>query len=79
MAERPAALAARLLAWARETGKLGGVFTLAELAAGDGPLAGADPRLARAALGLLEAQDRCEVFSGATSADEGVKFFRDAS
>ena len=57
-------------------GPLGGVYTVAELER-EGPLAGADPRLVRAALAALEDADKCEVFTGATSADAGVKFFRD--
>lgn len=80
LAERPAALAARILDWATATGKLGGVYTVRELrdpeaAADDAPARGADARLVARALAVLEDQDRCQVFSGATSSDAGVKFF----
>ena len=72
--QQPKDLARQLYDWAKATGKLGGVFTLAELE-DDGPLAGADARLRTAALDALEAADRCAVFTGATSAEAGVKFF----
>ena len=74
--QQPKDLARQLYDWARATGKLGGVFTLAELE-DDGPLAGADARLRTAALDALEAADRCAVFTGASSAEAGVKFFRE--
>ena len=41
------------------------------------PVHGADPRLVARALAVLEDEDKAEVFHGATSADAGVKFFRD--
>ena len=72
----PPCSAPSALGHAAPTGKLGGVFTLAELE-DDGPLAGADARLRAAALEALEAADRCAVFTGATSAEAGVKFFRE--
>ena len=74
--QQPKDLARQLYDWAKATGRLGGVFTLAELE-DDGPLAGADARLRTAALDALEAADRCAVFTGATSAEAGVKFFRE--
>lgn len=80
LSERPAALAAKILAWATETGMLGSVYTVRELrdpkaAAAGSPCRGADARLLDLALSALENEDRCQVFSGATSADAGVKFF----
>ena len=74
--QQPKDLARQLYEWARATGRLGGVFTLAELE-DDGPLAGADARLRTAALDALEAADRGAVFTGASSAEAGVKFFRE--
>ena len=79
-AARPADVAAALHAWAAATRKLGGVFTVLELREGDdatSPVHGADPRLVARALAVLEDEDKAEVFHGATSADAGVKFFRD--
>mmetsp|Transcript_6927 Transcript_6927/g.21877 ORF Transcript_6927/g.21877 Transcript_6927/m.21877 type:complete len:184 (+) Transcript_6927:306-857(+) len=76
MAERPDDLADRVYEWAAATDRLGGVYTLEELSEDDGPLAGVADRLARAALARLEDDDKCEVFTGATSSEAGVKFFR---
>ena len=76
LAQQPKELARQVCEWAKATGKLGGVFTLAEMAE-DGPLKGADARLRTATLAALEAADRCAVFTGATSAEAGVKFFRE--
>ena len=78
--QQPKDLARQLYEWARATGKLGGVFTVLELREGDdatSPVHGADPRLVARALAVLEDEDKAEVFHGATSADAGVKFFRD--
>ena len=56
--QQPKDLARQLYDWAKATGKLGGVFTLAELE-DDGPLAGADARLRTAAPCFLLSAASC--------------------
>ena len=82
MASRPVDVARELYEWAKASDKLGSVYTVLELydadaADDDCPCRGSDPRLVFKALGVLEDQDRCQVFHGATSSDAGVKFFRE--
>jgi ESCRT-II complex subunit VPS25 len=54
------------------------VMSVEELSSGDDvagtELAGADVRVLRRALKLLEGQGKCRLFSGATPEEEGVKF-----
>lgn len=80
LAARPRDVAAAVYDWARAGRKLGGVFTVLELYDGadeSSPVHGADPRLVFKALEILEAEDKAEVFHGATSTDAGVKFYAD--
>ena len=72
--QQPKDLARQLYDWARATGRLGGVFTLAELE-DDGPLAGADARLRTAALEALEAADRWRRLHGRVVGRGGREVF----
>ncbi|KAG5175912.1 ESCRT-II complex subunit-domain-containing protein [Tribonema minus] len=77
--DTPADTAARLYEWARSTGLVGSVVTVYELHQGEDTretqFHGMEEGVLRKAIAVLEADGRAVLFQGATSTEDGFKFF----
>ena len=74
--KRPEDLALEFYEFVVNNDMLNGVYTIFELYTDSlGPFRNVDPVLVRKALDILERDHKCQVFSGTTTDDEGVKFF----
>ncbi|CAM9464990.1 unnamed protein product [Phaeothamnion confervicola] len=77
--QSPAETASKLYEWVRKQGRIGEVFTVYELHQGDEmegtDFFGTDEAVFRKALAVLERDGKAELFQGATSEEDGVKFF----
>jgi len=76
---KPDEFAADIYQWAVRNGYVGQVCTVYELHSGEDnrgqSFEGADEELLRRALAVLERQNKCAVFQGETSQEDGIKFF----
>jgi len=76
---KPEQLASDIYDWAETNGYINSVCTVYELHSGEdvnGMLfQGADEKLLRRALAILETQGKCTMFKGDTSSEDGIKFF----
>jgi len=76
---KPEQLASDIYDWAEANGYINSVCTVYELHSGEdvnGMLfQGADEKLLRRALAILEDQGKCTMFKGDTSSEDGIKFF----
>eukprot|EP00638_Chattonella_subsalsa_P017596 CAMPEP_0117844480 /NCGR_PEP_ID=MMETSP0949-20121206/17587_1 /TAXON_ID=44440 /ORGANISM="Chattonella subsalsa, Strain CCMP2191" /LENGTH=147 /DNA_ID=CAMNT_0005689631 /DNA_START=17 /DNA_END=461 /DNA_ORIENTATION=+ len=77
--EDPEEVAAEFYDWICQRSMVGSVYTVYELTEGEEvqgtDFAGMDSNLFRRALSVLENQGKAQIFQGATSEDDGVKFF----
>eukprot|EP01082_Thalassiosira_pseudonana_P007074 g6242.t1 g6242 contig22:53022-54157(+) len=75
---KPEQLASDVYEWAVANGYIGSVCTVYELHSGEDvngmSFQGADEELLRRALGILEEQEKCTIFKGETSSEDGIKF-----
>ena len=76
----PQEWASLMYKYAEQNDMLGSVVTIYELHSGEDvegqPFAGLDEGTVMAALRVLEGEGKAQVFTGATSDDAGVKFFK---
>lgn len=76
---RPEQLASDIYDWAVANGYVNSICTLYELHSGEDvngmSFEGVDEELLRRALGVLEGQEKCALFQGETSEEDGIKFF----
>eukprot|EP01029_Cantina_marsupialis_P028810 TRINITY_DN778029_c0_g1_i1.p1 TRINITY_DN778029_c0_g1~~TRINITY_DN778029_c0_g1_i1.p1 ORF type:complete len:168 (+),score=26.63 TRINITY_DN778029_c0_g1_i1:36-539(+) len=79
MWKKPEEWADMIYAFAQDNEWSGNVFTVYEIYSGDDTrdeeFYGLDPQIILKSLSVLEEQGKCEIFSGETSEDAGVKFF----
>jgi ESCRT-II complex subunit VPS25 len=78
MWRKPEQLASDIYDWADANGFIGSVCTVYELHSGEDvngmSFQGADVELLRRALGILEQQGKCVLFSGECFEEDGIKF-----
>lgn len=78
MWRKPEQLASDIYDWADANGFIGSVCTVYELHSGEDvngmSFQGADVELLRRALGILEHQGKCVLFSGESFEEDGIKF-----
>lgn len=76
---KPEQLASDIYEWAMSNGHIGSVCTVYELHSGEDvhgmSFQGVDEELLRRSLSILEQQGKCSIFQGATSTEDGIKFF----
>lgn len=75
----PQQLASDIYDWAVANGYVNSICTVYELHSGEDvngmSFEGVDENLLRRALGVLEGQGKCSLFTGETSEEDGIKFF----
>jgi ESCRT-II complex subunit VPS25 len=78
---KPNELATDIYEWAVSTGNIGsgGICTIYELHSGEDvhgmSFQGIDEDLLRRALTILEDDNKCTIFKGETSSEDGIKFY----
>ena len=77
---QPKQLASDIYEWAKSNGHVnGGICTLYELHSGEDlhgvSFDGIDEDLLKRALTILQEQNKCTIFQGDTSSEDGIKFF----